>query len=169
MRTTTAMGLAERLIDSTDWGKYEICGGGPANRLAPTLRAFINSGEYADSMNLWWEIENVAFAQQTLYGAAEPVCEVAVVALADERPLNVRLSVVEVLRSVLMGEGVDPGLAERCRERVRLGVWLLAREAGSVSGDDRLNVLEVIRLVDPTRAEFVAQALAEEPPRLAGS
>lgn len=160
MSEGVAMGFGEFLIDEIDWDQYDVCGGGSARRLVPTLRSFINSASSEESMKLWFEIENVAFAQSTLYGAAEPVCDVAVAALADERTPNARLAIVELLRFVLSGDSLeDRGLAERCRMRVQPGVWLLALEARTASGEDRSNALEVIRLVDPARADLVSAAL----------
>src|SRR5215469_15723292 len=131
------MGLGERAIDEFDWATYEVCSKTGAE-LASVLRSFIASHNSDQARALWWGIENVAFAQNTIFGVAEPMVEVLVAALADDRPTDIRRWIIELLRFLLSGGSpTDPGLASRCRHRARLGIWLLAREAKIETGVSR--------------------------------
>lgn len=144
------MEFGEAAIRGCDWGSFEVCATTGAEELGPSLRRFINSKDSEEARNLWARIENVAFAQNTIYGAAEPTIEVLLAALVDTRPVHVRRWIVELLRFLLSGGSLtDPDLGRRCHDKARSGLWLLAGVAKGDTGLDREAALEVIALIDP--------------------
>lgn len=155
------MGYGEYLINSTDWSSFALCGSQSAEDLAPALWAFIGSKGSKAARSAWGGIENAAFAQNTIYGAAEPAVSVLIASLADDRPAAVRQWIVELLRFLLLGGSVeDADLASRCRNRARAGLWLLAHEARQTVGPAREGALEVLSLIDANTAKGVAEVLA---------
>lgn len=125
------------------------------------LRVFINSGP-GEAERAWWNIENVVFSQDTIYGAAEPTVEVLLAALVDERPPLVRGWILEALFFLLKGGSQeDPLLPERCRTRARLGVWLLAREARIASGAERELILTLVSSLEPQLTPVIRAALRD--------
>ena len=160
------MGLGEAAIAAYDWNSYEVSGHS-GEQVAVSLNRFINSRDSSHSRVLWWDIENVVFAQNTIYGVAAPTMEVLLAALADDRPMHVRNWIVELLRFLLSGgSSTDPDLVRRCHRRAVMGLWLLAREAQTQRTEERAAVLKVIALIDPDRAEQLKRWLecgASEP------
>jgi hypothetical protein len=154
------MGFGESAIAEVNWHALEISGGRTADDLPAALLALFRSTAEDEAFQAWWRFENKVFAQYTLYGAAEQTIYVLMAALADDRPRLVRDWIIELVRFMLNGESDDdPTLAERCRDQVRQGLWLLAREARVTSGEEREPVLEVMEKIDPQRAKLVRAAL----------
>lgn len=150
------MKLGEIVLDEFDWEVYGTCAGPRSQDLRGRVLKFINSESSEEARQTWLTIENVAFAQNTIYPSVEPVVEVLVAALADERPEWTRMWIVELLRFILMGGSEeDPTLVARCYERARRGVWLLAKLSQEVTGENREAVLEVLDLIDRERSQLV--------------
>lgn len=144
------MGVGERVVDEFDWSAYGICGGSGAQKVRASVLKFINGESDAEARETWMEIENAVFVPHEIYTSAEPVVEVLVAALSDDRPRWVRLWIVEMLRFLLsFGSPEDPTLAERCRGRAAKAVWLLVGLAREETGGCREDVLEVLSLIDP--------------------
>lgn len=157
------MGFGESAIAEVNWHVLEIQGG-TADDLPAALLALFRSATEDEAWQAWWRFENTVFAQNTLYGAAEATIYVLMAALADDRPRLVRDWIIELVRFMLnCGSVDDPTLEERCRDQVRLGLWLLAQEARVTSGLVREPVLEVMEIIDPQRADFVRDALTSAP------
>jgi hypothetical protein len=113
--------------------------------------------------DLWWGLEGVMFAQDTIYGAAEPAVEVLVAALADDRPQFAKAWIVEVLRSVLKGGSLDdPELSARCRDRATRGTWLLVGVSNELEGADRAAALALLEVLDPVVASVARSHLAAD-------
>lgn len=147
------MGLGERAIEACDWSKYGVCPGGLGSSLPSAIAAFIGSNDAKEASELWMGIENLAFAQNTIYPAADPLVEVLMAALVDDRPREVRQWIIDMLRFLLTGANPDdPDLVSRCQERGRAGLWLLAREARDETGSGRADVLNIVSIIDPDRA-----------------
>jgi hypothetical protein len=141
--------LGERAIADVDWTKLRVLRGTGAE-YADTLRAFLRSEDFAAAELTWNDIENVVFAQNTIYEAAEPTVLVLLAALADNPAAHMRGWIVELLFMLLNGASIeDPDLANRCREQAMRGIWLLAGEAATSEAAARSAVLDVIRLIDP--------------------
>lgn len=150
------MSVGEVILDEFEWEAYGTCAGPGSPELPGRLLKFINSESPDEARLTWLTIENVAFAQNTIYESAEPVVEVLVAALSDERPEWTQMWILELLRFILIGGNPeDPTLIERCYERARRAIWLLASLAHSVTKDNRETVLEVLDLIDPERAQLV--------------
>lgn len=155
------MSFGESAIDAVDWASVEVLSG-TGSDLAQALVSLLRSRDQDEAQSAWWRIENVAFAQDTVYGAAEPTIDVALAALGDDRPQLVRSWLVELLFFLLKGGSLDdPTLPARCRSRARPGIWLLAREARTTSGADRELVLSVIGMIDAGFVDVVKRGLAE--------
>jgi len=121
----TAMSFGESVLSSIDWSDAQVLrGSGP--ELATSLSNFIGCDDPDRMSDLWWELEGVMFAQDTIYGAAEFGVDVLMAALADNRPQFVNAWIVEVLRAVLKGDSSeDPELLARTCGRATRGTWLL--------------------------------------------
>ncbi len=143
------MSLSSRVIVSIDWAAEETMTG-TGEQLAAALRSFVDCREAERMRELWRGLEGVAFAQTTIVGSAEPMVDVLMASLADERPAFVYPWIVEALRFILRaGSFEDPELADRCRERARRGVWNLAGTLGRLESADYGAALELIEMLDP--------------------
>jgi hypothetical protein len=165
------MGFGESTIESIDWSELPVLSGS-GDDLAQALTKLINARAPDECERLWWRLENVAFSQNTVYGASEAAIGVALAALADDRPRFVRAWLIELLRSILQGGSTEePELPDRCRQRARDGIWLLALEARHAAGPERDAVLEVVELIAPELAAVLRPGLESpaggprEPPR----
>jgi hypothetical protein len=151
--------LAGALIDSVDWSSYLVLGG-PATAIGPALRDLLSSSDVSESSVAWKQIEEQVFSQGTIYSAAEPTVSVMVAALTEEQPSWRNGRIVDLLFFIVRGASeTDPTLQDRCRDRAREGLWLLARWALTHQGWERDNVLEVIEVIAPERAEMIRAAL----------
>jgi len=153
------MNFGKRAIADVNWASFRVLRG-TGDDLAKALIRFLQSENSSTSEAAWKDLENVVFAQDTIYEAAEPTVMVLLAALADERAVHARGWIIELLFFLLNGGSLeDPGLAARCRAQAGRGVWLLAREARLSEGAARDAVVNVIRIIDPDVAEKIARWL----------
>jgi hypothetical protein len=150
------MTLAQSVIEAVEWRKVSVLRG-TGSELAASLRDFVAAATPEKASELWWGLEGVAFAQNTIYGGAEPAVAVMMAALVDRPPIFLREWIMEALRFILSGDSdVDSSLAGRCRESALRGVWLLAAEANETEDAGyREAVLEVLAHIDPAAAQVV--------------
>lgn len=144
-------GLAERLIEATDWGSYRQLDGVSAADIGQVLMSLLKSDlEMVDAAEDF--LENRIVPQANLYSVAEPAVSVLAAALADPRPRWVRITVLELIFLVLSGAPVtdevergNGALLERCIARVRESLWLIVREAitDATFYDAALDVLDI--------------------------
>ncbi|GAA1576734.1 hypothetical protein GCM10009804_36690 [Kribbella hippodromi] len=159
-----AVGIAERRIGATDWGRYERLSGSAAG-LGEVLLSLLDADrEGAGAARD--HLENEVVPQANLYGAAEPVITVSAASLADPRPQWVRIVVLDLMFVILSGaptlEEVERGngaLLEHCVARVRESAWLIAREALTdvACYDAALDVLDIAD-ADKKVSEFIRLA-----------
>lgn len=155
------MPIAEKMVRSIPWKSFTESEG-EGGILAHSIGSLIAASTPDEAEEAWWGIENVAFAQDSIYAAAEPLVDVLMGALVDERPPFVREWIFEALFTIMKGDSVeDPSLQERCRSRGRRGLWLLAREAASSPATVRARLLEVVDLIDVPFGVALKQALAD--------
>ena len=153
------MNFGKGAIADVNWASFRVLRG-TGDDLAKALIRFLQSENSSAGEVAWKDLENVVFAQDTIYEAAEPTVMVLLAALADERPVHVRGWIIELLFFLLNGGSLDdPGLAARCRARASSGVWLLAREARLSEGAARDAIVNVLRIIDPDVAEKIARWL----------
>ena len=157
------MRLAEQVIDSVQWNEIQVLRGS-GDDLADSLRTFVRVGSADEAAVLWETIEGVAFAQNTIYGAAVPVVDVMLAVLADPPPDFPRPWAVEVLRFIIAGDSAsDPFLRRACLQRVARGHWLLAAEACRTDlADYRDALIDVLDVVDQALGQRVAGAAAPD-------
>jgi hypothetical protein len=152
--------LAGTLIESSDWSTY-LEYGGPATEVGAALRALLSSSDVEEASAAWNEIEEHVFSQGTIYSAAEPTVSVMLAALTEEQPPWRSGRIIDLLFFIVRGVSTtDPGLQDRCRQRAREGLWLLARWALTHDGWARDNALEVIEVVAPDRVEMIRAGTA---------
>lgn len=148
------MDVAESVIRSVDWARFHTMQG-DATQYSVALLQVIRSQDGHEAEAIWRRgIENVVFAQNGIYDAAEPTIDVMLAALVTDRPTHVRVSAIELLFNILNGGSTeDPNLARRCLERAKRGTWLLVREA--VSGPEWAldAVLDIMDILDPLQAD----------------
>jgi len=148
------MTLGEDLVGQIDWSGFSAHGQSAAD-VGSRLKQLLEAAGPAESRQAFQGLENVVFAQDNVYGVAEPVVDVALAALATERPAHVQLAILDLLFLVVHGGSVkDPGLPGRIRSRAQRGVWLLARVALE-SPRARAAVVEVLGLLDEDVARLV--------------
>ncbi|WFE34249.1 hypothetical protein [Micromonospora sp. WMMD975] len=148
------VGLAERLIEATDWGSYRQLGGVSAAEIGKFLTSLLSSGpEMIDSVED--SLENRIVPQANLCSVAEPAVSVLAAALADPRPRWVRITVLELMFLILSGAPVvdevergNGALLERCIDRVRESLWLIVRE-GLTDASCHEAALDVLDIADP--------------------
>jgi hypothetical protein len=149
-----SVGLAERLIEATDWGSYRQLEGVSAADVGQVLMSLLKSDvERVDTAED--SLENKIVPQANLYSAAEPAISVLAASLSDPRPRWVRIAVLELMFLVLSGapvrDEVERGngeLLERCISRVRESLWLIVREALTDAACYEA-ALDVLDIVDP--------------------
>ena len=152
------MNHSDLVLEFIDWSSVGVLRGSGMD-LKRALGDFLAAESSDRASDLWWGLEEVAFAQNTLYGAAESVVEVMLAALVDGPPAYLQAWILEVLRFILTGASEDdPELAGRCREAAKRGVWLLVAEMQrSEAEENREAVLEVLDLLDPAISAIVRQ------------
>lgn len=150
------MSLARATIARVDWEQVQVLRGTGWD-LANALQDFLCADSAERASELWWGLEGAAFAQNTIYGGAEPTVEAMVAAMADRPPTYLRHWIIEVLRFILSGDSEDdPALLGRCRERAQRGAWLLASEIGGSGQSDYIEaIMQVLELVDQEVAAAV--------------
>ena len=141
--------FSSQVIDSIDWSVVDTMSG-TGEQFASALRSFVGCEDAERMRELWQGLEGVAFAQSTIVAAAEPLVDVLMASLADERPRFVYAWLVEALRFVLeAGSPEDPELSVRCWERAQRGVWSLVRTLNLLEPADREIALQLIESLDP--------------------
>ncbi len=137
------------VLDAIDWTATEVMQGSGTD-LKNAIATFLEAGTSEQAAELWWGLEGSAFAQNTLYGAAEPTVDVMMAALADQPPGHLRVWILEVLRFILTGASEDdPELAGRCKAAAMRGAWMLAVEARRTEEEaERQAILEVLDHID---------------------
>lgn len=157
------MRLAEQVIDSVQWNEIPVLRG-RGDDLADSLRRFVRVGSAEEAAVLWETLEGVAFAQNTIYGAAVLVVDVMLAVLADPPADFSRPWAVEVLRFIIAGDSAsDPSLRQACLQRIARGRWLLAAEAcrtDLVGYRDAL--IDVLDVVDQALGQMVAGTAAPD-------
>jgi hypothetical protein len=151
------VGLAERLIEATDWGSYRQLDGVSAADMGQILTSLLSSDpEMIDVAED--SLENRIVPQANLYSVAEPAVSVLAAALADPRPRWVRITVLELMFLILSGapaanevERGNDALLERCIARVRESLWLIVRE-GLTDASCYGAALDVLDIADPAGA-----------------
>lgn len=153
--------IAERMLEEVDWASYRVATG-PATMLGAALRGLLLSANVEDASTAWNEIEEHVFSQGTIYSAAEPTVSVVLAALIEDQPTWRSGRILDLLFFVVSGiSATDLSLQDRCRDRAREGIWLLARWALTHEGWARDNALEVIEVIAPDRIELIRSAIAE--------
>jgi len=151
---TGAVGLAEGLIEATDWGNYRRLAGVSAAGVGQVLMSLLKSDrERVETARN--SLENEIAPQANLYSAAEPAVSVLAASLADPRPRWVRIAVLDLMFLILSGAPVrdevergNGALLERCIARVRESLWLIVREA-LTDATCYEAALDVLDIVDP--------------------
>jgi hypothetical protein len=148
----TRMKLAEQLIEAIDWPSYHL-GTTDAGEVGSVLNHLLESRDDAEAVQIWQDhIENNIFVQNTIFSVAEPIIDVLIAALLDERPEHVRSMVTELLLFMLNGASLeDQDLNRRCHERARMGLWVFLREVKLDGEDQKSFALEILELLDPNR------------------
>lgn len=145
--------LGEAAIGSVDWNRYGVSTG-TAEGFGDVLLRLLRCASPGESREVWTGVENVVFAQDEIFSAAEPTVDVILAALATDRPRHVKITLVDLLFLLLHGRSdEDPGLYMRCHERALRGTWLLAREAATGDRPITEAILEVLELTDSAHAE----------------
>lgn len=144
------MGVAEHIIASTNWSALREAAG-TAERVGSGLSRLLAAATPDEATDAYWEIENHAVVQGSLFEVAEASVSVLVAAFADERPRHVRIAALELLFQLLSGgpaaaPEVPRDIVERCRSAALEGLWGLAREAASGERDAALDVLDLLGL-----------------------
>jgi hypothetical protein len=99
----------------------------------------------------YWKIENHVVVQGQLFESALHVVPCLMALLLEDRPSFVRISALELLFQIVMGEAdeeeVSRGnadLGNACRAKAREGLWLLYRELLMGEREAAREILEVI-------------------------
>jgi hypothetical protein len=152
MRTSVDI-LVDAELERPDWNKIRDAGG-MATKVPEALRAMLASESSEQVEGAYWKLDNVIAVQGQLFEAAAFVVPVLVAALLkSDRPIFVRVWLLELLFQIVNGE---PHLEEearglgdldkRCKDLAREGLWLVYRE---VFDKDTYNLAcEIIRLLD---------------------
>lgn len=126
---------------------------GDASFVPASIVNLISQSSEDDAMNYYWDIENSVFVQGQIFEAAEATVALAMAALSCGLPVHVKPVLLEVIFQIVSGvahEEVlkrgDFGLEERCKSAVKMGAWILCREAIGKNGDQALDILEKIGL-----------------------
>lgn len=152
--------IAECVIESVDWSAYQVAVG-PATTLGLALRFLLLSSDVEEASAAWNEIEEHVFSQGTIYSAAEPTVSVMLAALTEDQPSWRSGRILDLLFFIVRGaSATESSLQDRCRDRVREGLWLLVRWALAHDGWARDNALEVIEVVASDRVELIRSAMA---------
>jgi hypothetical protein len=159
-------GVAERELARIDWSQFrQIIG--DASGIGPTLGRLLSATNTAEVKLAYWGLENYVVAQGTVYSSAEPALSVLVAAFVDPRIQQIKVASLNLMYQVLTGtadrsslEAGNAELIDRCRKRVREGLWPVVYEAMNGLGEAALDVIE---LVDPTRADQVRGWFGDNP------
>lgn len=146
------MVIAERLIWSIDWGRYELMEG-TAEGFGHDLTAFVTDAPVVERHALWARMENRVFAQDDIFTAAEPTLAVVFAALADGVEESTAVSVLDLVFHIVHAAHYrDDGLGRRCLGKAQEAGWLLVHIGSRGSRNVRDACLEVLDLVSPSCA-----------------
>ncbi|MEV0952961.1 hypothetical protein [Promicromonospora sp. NPDC050249] len=151
----SAAEIAQRLIDTTEWSRYELMDG-PASDFGNALSAFIADASVDQWPALWATMENRVFSQDDIFSAAEPALRVLLAALVDGADASARLGILDLIFHIVHAASYrDDDLGVRCVSEAAAASWLLVREA--VKGDQKVAVscIEILDITSPEYAELV--------------
>lgn len=150
-----AAGIAQRLVDTTEWSRYELMDG-PASDFGSALSAFIADAPVDQWPVLWATMENRVFSQGDIFSAAEPALRVLLAALVDGADASARLGILDLIFHIVHAASYrDDDLGARCVDEAAAASWLLVREA--VTGDHNVaaSCIEILDIASPEHAEVV--------------
>jgi hypothetical protein len=152
--------IGQAVLDSVDWSALEVWQGS-GDDLRNALYAFLEAKSTEEATDRWRFLEAAAFPQGTLCGAAEPIIDVMMGALADEPSRLLRDWVLEVVRFILNGSSLeDPDVLMRCQERAKRGEWLLVSMLRRAKKEvDKEAILEVLDLIERPFSMFARENL----------
>ncbi|MFC4455138.1 hypothetical protein [Deinococcus sonorensis] len=146
-----------------DWNTFRQSDG-TAARLPSSVTKLLDRNRASTEDDPYWEIENYAFVQGQLYEAAEPLVSVLMASLLDDLPDNIKGCVFELIYQIVAGVEDESelllgntGLAERCRQRAREGLWLLYKEYRHTRFELVRLILEKIELDEDRFHQFIDQ------------
>lgn len=123
---------------------------GQADRVGETLLALLSARDPSEVESAYWGLENHVVVQGGVYDSAVPVTRVLVAALLEDRPLWVRISILDLLFQILSGATVetspDCDLIEECKHIASGGLWLFVREFVGGPRDAARDVLECLEI-----------------------
>mgnify|MGYP007068388927 CR=1 FL=1 len=142
--------IAEYEIARWPWERLrEACGS--AEQIPLALIEMLNSQTPEAADSAYWKLENHVVVQGQLFEAAEFVVSALMASLLEERPLHVRVSVLELLFQIVSGEPHEDeirlgniDLAKKCQAKALEGLWLLYHELLFGLREAAQEILEVI-------------------------
>jgi hypothetical protein len=153
-----AVEIAQRLIDTTEWSRYELMDG-PASEFGNALSTFIADAPVDQWPARWATMENHVFSQDDIFSAAEPTLRVLLAALVDGVDASARRGILDLIFHIVHAASYrDDDLGARCVDEVAAASWLLVREA--VRGDQNVaaSCIEILDITSPEYAELVRAA-----------
>ncbi len=142
--------IAEVEIGRITWDDLRSAGGF-ASTIPKALADLYGASTPEQAQDAYWRLENHVVVQGQLYQAAEQVVSVLLAMLSEERPRHVRISSLELLLQILMGEPHtqelslgNANLAERCRNKAKEGLWTLYKELHQGEREAAREILDVI-------------------------
>jgi hypothetical protein len=157
-RRRPAVGITQRLVDTTEWSRYELMDG-PALDFGNALSAFIADAPVDHGPALWTTMENHVFSQDDIFSAAEPTLRVLLAALVDGVDASARLGILDLIFHIVHAARFrDDDLGARCVDEVAAASWLLVRVA--VKGDQSVaaSCIEILDITSPQYAGLVRAA-----------
>lgn len=166
--------LVEIELARVDWGKLREIRSSfgenivSADYVPSVIKTLLNAINLEEAEKLESSIENHVFVQRGLFEAAEYLVPVLVASLLEVSQGFVINTILALLFEIVSGHPdqseIDlgnSGIADRCREKAREGLWLLYKLF--VSGDSTqkgfvFDILEVIE-TDRARLESFAKAI----------
>ncbi|MET9290667.1 hypothetical protein [Streptomyces sp. NPDC003077] len=150
--------LIEWEISRQDWAAMRCGCGDSAEHLAPDLLRLADDRAVGEEANGAGFEEHV-WSPVLLWEPAPAVTTVALAALADPIPPEVRHRFLDLLQHMVAGEGTDAAsarrgldLPERCRALARQGLWLLYEEVASGRSVSAAGTaFEILSVVEPDR------------------
>ncbi|WP_433697308.1 hypothetical protein [Nocardiopsis sp. CA-288880] len=133
-----------------DWSGFRTMTG-DASFVPVCFMELVSQGSEDDAMDHYRDLENSVFVQGQLFEAAEPTMVLAMAALASDPPPHVRTVVLELIFQIangvahgdVIGRG-DLGLVQRRRDSARRGILVLHRGSLRKTGEQALDVVDLI-------------------------
>ena len=139
--------IAQKLNERTDWSSFRDITGSSID-VGNAIHVLLNARYAASAEAAYWRLENRIVVQGTVYSAVVPATCVLVAALADDIPMPVTISILELLYQILSGAqaedetGVD--LIGQCRVLASEGLWLIVKEFVDGPRDAARDVLQYL-------------------------